>query len=403
MNDAGADGRGVSPEDERGVAFEDGRPDDDPLDGDLRSALRRLECSDPSRPRLGRAVRLSEEVVRLSQTVSLGFGGQSLVRLERVEGPRPWRLHCRYPGLFGSSGPLPLHLTEEADRRARHDRDASTREFIDLFNHRLIALFYRAWADAEPAIAGDRPDENPFADMLGALGGFIEPASRGRDAVPDALRQGSAMWFGPSARSPDGLRALLRRHLGIDARVVESSGGWTPLPEGARCALGGGGRRDRHRLGEHLLGRRGWCANGTFRLVVRVPDLEAFESLSRAGRSLDVLGDLVRTYVGDELAWELELALPATAARPVTLGSRGARLGRDAWLAPGGAPRCRLRLDEARRRRIRGEKEQGPHPADEEAPSPVDEIDAATTSVDDTTRIPPPDETPTVVNREPRP
>jgi len=330
------------------------------LDGDLRSALRLLECSDPSRPRLGHAVRLAEEVVRLSQSVSLGFGGHSLVSLEQGDGPRPWRLHCRYPGLFGTNGPLPLHVTEEADRRARHHGDPTAREFIDLFNHRLITLFYRAWADAEPAIAGDRPADNPFADMLGALAGYGEPESRGRDALPEPLHQGSAMWFGPTARSPDGLLALLRRHLDTDAQVIELSGGWVPVPAASRLVLGGRDRRDRARLGDRLLGRRGWCANGAFRLVVRTPTRTHFESLSRSGRALDVLLDLVRGYVGDELAWELDLEMPATEARPVSLG-RSCRLGRDSWLispsvlTASSTPSavCRLRLDEGRRHRIR--------------------------------------------------
>lgn len=327
------------------------------LDGDLLAALRRLECSDPSRPRLGQGVRLADEIVRLSQSVALGFGGPMLVSLEPASGPRPWRLHVRHPGLFGANGPLPLHLTEEADRRARHHADRTLREFIDLFNHRSIALFYRAWADAEPAIAGDRPGENPFAERLGALGGFGEAESRGRDALPDAVCAGSPMWFAPNARSPDGLCALLRRHLGLDGRVIEFTGGWEHLPANARLALRSTGR-ERARLGERLLGRRGWCASGRFRLVIGTATRAAFDALVRAGGALGALEDLVRRYVGDELGWDLELELPRAEADAVRL-DRSRRLGRDAWIVvpsrppgPGTAP-CRLRLGGARRRRLR--------------------------------------------------
>lgn len=328
------------------------------LEGDLLAALRRLECSDPARPRLAQGVRLADEVVRLSQSVTLAFGGPMLVSLAPAKGPRPWRLEVRYPGLFGPNGPLPLHFTEEADRRARHHGDRALREFVDLFNHRAIALFYRAWADGEPAIAGDRPAENPFAVRLGALGGFGEPESAGRDALPAALCAGSPMWFGPTSRSPDGLGALLRRHLGLDGEVVEFTGGWEPLPANARLALASGGR-ERARLGERLLGRRGWCAGGRFRLVVRTATRTAFDALARAGGALAALEDLVRRYVGDELGWDLELAMPRAEAAAVAL-DRSRRLGRDCWLLAPSAPRaaaaapcCRLRLDGARRRRVR--------------------------------------------------
>mgnify|MGYP003867160149 CR=1 FL=1 len=324
------------------------------LDGDLRSALRLLECSDPARPRLGQAVRVADEVVRISQSVSLAFERTSLVTLERGDGARPWRLTCRQPGLFGHAGPLPLHFTEEADRRARHHGDASTREFIDLFNHRLLALFYRAWADGEPAIACDRPADNPLAAVIGAIGGFGESASRGRSALPDTIALGSASWFGRQARSPDGLVALLERHLGLAARVEELDGGWVPLPSASRLVLRSHGR-ERVLLGRRILGRRGWCADGAFRLVVRLAGAAALDALTRPGKALDTLDEVVRTYVGDELAWTLELALPARAARPVSLDRR-TRLARDSWLHRPSSARagtCRLRLDPARRLRVR--------------------------------------------------
>ena len=328
------------------------------LEGDLRTALRRLECVDPRRPRLGQAVRLADEIVRLSQSVSPGFAGPMLVSLEPTGGVRPWRLRVRHPGLFGSNGPLPLHLGEEADRRARHHADPTLREFIDRFNHRAISLFYRAWADAEPAIAADRPAENPFAERLGALGGFGERESGERDALPDDLVRGSAAWFAHTARSPDGLLALLRRHLGIDARVIELTGDWEPLPAKSRLVLASTGR-ERARLGERLLGRRGWCPAGRFTLAVRASTRAAFDALVGTGGVLATLEDLVRRYVGDELGWDLALELPRARGRPARL-DRAHRLGRDAWLlapsrsaAAADAPPCRLCLDEARRRRLR--------------------------------------------------
>ena len=48
-------------------------------------------------------------------------------------------------GLTGPSGVLPPHYTAHADARVCAAKDTSLRDLLDMFNHRLISLFYRAW------------------------------------------------------------------------------------------------------------------------------------------------------------------------------------------------------------------------------------------------------------------
>ena len=81
-------------------------------------------------------------------------------------------------GLFGTGGPLPLHLTAHARDRRRQSGDDTFIDFCDLLQHRLIALFYRAWADARPHVQHDRPELDRFRLYVGALAGFGLPALR---------------------------------------------------------------------------------------------------------------------------------------------------------------------------------------------------------------------------------
>ena len=65
-------------------------------------------------------------------------------------------------GLFGPNGPLPIHLTEYARERLQHGGDATLCRFLDVFHHRFLALFYKAWAQAQPHVNRDRPAQDRF-------------------------------------------------------------------------------------------------------------------------------------------------------------------------------------------------------------------------------------------------
>lgn len=65
----------------------------------------------------------------------------------------PARLEQFFFGLGGPNGPLPLHLTEYMRERQRNHADPTSKRFLDVFHHRLLSLFYRAWAEARPPSA----------------------------------------------------------------------------------------------------------------------------------------------------------------------------------------------------------------------------------------------------------
>ena len=63
------------------------------------------------------------------------------------------------------------------------------------------------------------------------------------------------------------------------------------------------------------------------------PDLDAYERFLPTGDLGTRVAAMVDFYVGLELDWDLELALPAGRVAPVRLGATG-RLGWTSWLAP---------------------------------------------------------------------
>jgi type VI secretion system protein ImpH len=257
----------------------------------------------------------------------------------------PSRLETYHLGVFGPNGPMPLHVTEYARERLRNARDATFARFMDVFHHRIATLFYRAYADAEPTIARDRPASDRFTLYVGALIGIGLASTRNRDGIPDATRLHYAGLLARQTRDADGLAALVGDLFRAEASVEQFVGEWVEIPPGDRARLG----QAHCVLGSDApIGTRAFIRSGRFRLVLGPLGLEQFRSFLPGSPRLEALARAVRAYAGDELAWDLRLVLARSEWRPAELGR--AHLGWDSWVGrrTSSWKRAELELDPVR-------------------------------------------------------
>lgn len=304
-----------------------------PYRHDFYATLRRIECLFADKPRIGQAARPADEPVRLKQDASLSFAPAPIAAYRGADGQAPARLTQRFFGLLGPNGPMPLHLSDYARERLLHHGDAALVAFLDVFHHRLLELFYRAWAQAQPTLSLDRPSDDRFADYVGALIGIGSPRLRRRDAAGDAVKLFHSGLLARQVRNADGLRALLASFFRVPVRVQTFVGHWMRLPASQRSRLGRPGAGSTLGVGA-VLGASVWDRQHKFRLHVGPLDWAAYQDLLPGGRALARLVALVRQYIGLELDWDLHLVL-AHAQRPLLHLGGPARLGWSAWL--GGA------------------------------------------------------------------
>jgi type VI secretion system protein ImpH len=322
VEDAGADA-GLTPALEALFA----RLEERPWSFHLYMALRALEASFPDRPRFGRSTRLREDPVRLGQEPTLAFAPSTLAAFTRGPSGVP-RLDTYAIGLFGPNGPLPLHLTEYARERERNQRDATFRAFADVFHHRIVQLFYRAWAESQPVAHADRPGDDRFALYVGALGGLGLDALHGRTPFPDRVRMHWAGLFGMPTRPAEGLRRVLAGFFELPVRIHECSGQWIRIPPLMRSRLAVA----ESRLGDSAtLGEAVWDAAGKFRVVVGPVGLAAFRRMLPGHPSLRRLAGLVESWVDGELAWDLQVILRRDEVPPTRLDARSG-LGYTTWI-----------------------------------------------------------------------
>lgn len=307
-----------------------GAIEDEPWNFGLFEALRLIECAHPDRPRLGESRRPVDDPVRLAQEPSLDFAPAALAALRFGAQGAPGRLAQNVFGLLGPNGPLPLSLTEYAWERLNRHRDPTLNRFLDVFHHRMLSLFYRAWADAEPTVNFDRPDADTFGTYVASLFGLGMESLRDRDAMPDLAKLHFAGRFALHTRPSEGLEAILGALFRVPAAVREFIGEWLHLPESDWCLLG----RDpvTGTLGvSATIGARVWAVHQKFRLVLGPMSLEDYERLLPGGEDLVRLHAVVRNYVGDELTWDLNLVLVGSEVPRIELGRQG-RLGWTTWL-----------------------------------------------------------------------
>ncbi len=295
---------------------------------DFFQTLRRIECLHPGKPRWGEALRPADEPVRLGQEPSLAFAPATLTALRQREGGRPPRLEVAFFGLLGPNGPLPLHLTEFARERILHHSDQTFARFLDVFHHRLLALFYRAWAQAQPAVNLDRPREDRFATYVGALVGLGSPQMRQRDALPDAAKLFFSGLLARQARNAEGLRALLKGYFRVPVRIEEFVGHWMALAPTEQTRLGG----DNAVLGAGtVLGARLWDRQHKFRIGLGPLTLAQYEAFLPGGEAMNRLVAWVRNYLHFELEWDARLVLRRDQVPPTRIGQQG-RLGWTTWV-----------------------------------------------------------------------
>jgi type VI secretion system protein ImpH len=294
-------------------------------------AVRLLEELYPGRTAPAEGADPRRELVRFRSKVRLDFPASDV---EEVRGPvngGPAEMTVNVLGLAGVLGPLPPAVTELVLDRSFH-RDTALRDFLDLFNHRLVSLLYRARKRYRPALDPKAPDRGRVATVLSSLIGLGTPHLGGRLGLPDRSLLAYAGLLTDRTRSAVGLARLVEDGFGVPAEVVPFQGRWHALEDGDVTRIGSlGGVGQNQALGSAVLGRRTWDSAAAFELRLGPLTLERFRTFLPGGDAHRPLLAAVRFYAREELEPALRLTLQAAEVPELRLGS-SSRLGWTSWL-----------------------------------------------------------------------
>ncbi len=318
--------------------------------------VRLLARVNPARSPVGEFGDPAQEVVRFGVHPSLGFPPGDVQRVNvttggpgvtdesprstprtrasragmRGAGGQPF-MEVNFLGLIGPAGVMPKAYTQFVAERVGV-KDTAIRDFLDLFHHRLISLFYRAWRTTRPHVAaGEGAGDDALSQRLRSIIGIGTPAVAASLQIDESVLLRHAALLAPHARSASALRQLLVAYLDVPCEVEEFVPAWYRLAPGTQCALGEDDETTVLGLGT-VVGDEVLDHGARARVRLGPMPSALFEALLPGTRGHAALKGLVRFVAGDAVEVEVRLVLERNAVPATVLGTGNGQLGWGTWL-----------------------------------------------------------------------
>lgn len=280
-------------------------------------AVRLLGLRSPDRHQVGAFADPAEEAVRFSVAASLAFPASEIQGVETGDGAP--RMTVNFLGLIGPQGVLPWQYTLLVAERLRQ-RDRGLRDFLDMFHHRTLSLFYRAWEKSHFPVAYERGDSDPVTRHVRDLVG-VTPAPPDEAVAP---HRSVLLFFAglllPQARSALGLEQLIEGVFDVPVEVEQFVGEWYRPPGETQCVVSDD-ERAAGRLGHGaLVGDAVWDRQAKVRVRLGPLPRARYEAFLPGGTAHEELRQLTRFYGGEALDFGVQLVLAREDVPPCVLG-----------------------------------------------------------------------------------
>lgn len=262
---------------------------------------------------------------------SLGFPGSDVDRVEffHEHGQLRARLRFNLIGLVGSGSPLPAFYGEQA--LGDSEDGNPTRNFLDLFHHRLQRLMLPIWKKYRYRVSFESGAIDPFSAQLFALIGLGgDEIRRANDLNWKRLLPYLGL-LSLRAHSAALIEAVLRYYFKHAELTIEQCiERRVEILEEQRNCLG----LANSLLGESVvLGESVRDRSGKFRIHIRELDWQRFHEFLPIGFGYQPLCALVRFTLRDPLDYDIRLVLRHEEIRELRIGEQNpCRLGWTSWL-----------------------------------------------------------------------
>jgi type VI secretion system protein ImpH len=296
-------------------------------------AVRLLERLHPERTRVGHFGHPADEVVRFGANPDLSFPAGEIQELLRSSEDGAWNMTVNFMGLVGHMGVLPHHYSTLVIERTRN-RDRALRDFLDLFHHRLVSLFYRAWERYRFYVSYERGEGDRVTDHLFDLIGLGSVGAREALGLDEDALLAYVGLLGPHQRSAAALQQLLEDYFEVPVEVEQFVGAWYDMSDTAQCRVDDVEVEGTSRLGRGaLVGDEVWDPGSRARIVVGPLPLARYRDFLPTGSAYREMRAITRFFSDDQIEFELRLILDKDEVPAVSLGvDGGAPLGWSTWL-----------------------------------------------------------------------
>lgn len=291
----------------------------------LFTLLRSLESSYAMCPKIGNEVRFEQNYFRFGQSANLAFQPQELDKI--LQKDRYIKVNIKGFGLFGPNGPLPLHISEYTYSKKHHQKEQTFNDFLDMFHHRLISLFYKAWRNAQDVVSLDHHDTWMFSRYIASIAGVADHRDfESNDHLYNQLYYSS--YFLNKNMPIANLKSMLINYFKVPIEIKENIGQWLDATEFSTSLS----IQNTQTLGEGLLiGDKIFDATQKFRIQIGPLSPDIYLKFLQGKEFAKKLLMWVEQFCRYQYQWDIELIIDKVKIDQKTLG-QGLTLGFTSWI-----------------------------------------------------------------------
>jgi type VI secretion system protein ImpH len=303
---------------------------EEPYRFEFFQAVRLLEKIFPELANVGHDSLPLKEVARFRSHASNTFPPSEVFEINETTddftGEQKREVIINFMGMIGPQGALPAHYTELVMERSRY-RDTSLYAFLDIFTHRAVSLFFRAWEKYRFPIGYERGNDD-FTEFLFDFVGLGTLGMRGKLNLDDESLLPYGGLIAQKPHSSITLEQMLSDYFGVKATVRQFTGQWLELDDESITRLGTANSQ----LGWNtVIGTRVWDDQSKFRVVFGALKFTEFQAFLPNSTAYKAVKSIIRFMVGEELDFDVQLKLKAREVPGTILTTRARRRPMLGW------------------------------------------------------------------------
>lgn len=301
----------------------------------LFALLRYLHLAYQLENDIGDEKKLSEHPIRFGQDATLAFQEKQVHRIYQAN--EITKVQVQGFGMLGSNGALPIHITEAIYEKTLHEKDKTFNDFLDIFHHRLITLFYKAWLTSEPAITLDNDNNQKFNDHIAGFAGnhILQETNEQKLFKYNQFYYTSLLL---NQNMPiDNLQEILRCYFKLPIHIQQNIGEWLDAKDYTTTLSS----HSPQRLGDGLLiGTQYYDITQKFKIIIGPVAVATYLEFLKNGNLANKLNNWVQRYTKQSYHFDVEIIIDRTDITPTNINA-GSQLGRTSWL---GKPKINPRI-----------------------------------------------------------
>ncbi|KAB8064972.1 type VI secretion system baseplate subunit TssG [Janthinobacterium violaceinigrum] len=270
------------------------------------------------------------QVLRFKNSLSLRFPASEIERLS-LDDNEQLSVIPTFMSFLGTGGTLPLHYSERIAAYRLLTKDAGVQAFLDIFSHRMVALYYQSWEKyrlESPLQTQARDEQLP---LLSALAG-VQPTALPSADEADAVTQHVAAWYAGQLRcrpvSAQAIAPVLAEYCGVSIALQQFVGGWDYLEKNRRSLLGSANFTLARGA---TLGRRLWRHDMRVCLHIGPLDPAGLQRFLPRSAGAAALAKMLALFGVPDLQYEVRLILSPPCITPLLLSSHPSERRRLGW------------------------------------------------------------------------